>query len=154
MKYAGYITAILLSAPMMTHAYTVTSSSYSSASSGGVSAGAGEHTVTDSSYSSVQITNTIKSGDNGGTSKTVIETTQNGTTTREEKTTDIAPHEGVEVTASASARSGAPAEVSVEVSTSSADVIATTSVDVKESAVQGVITILADFFKTIFSIFR
>ena len=45
---------------------------------GGITAGPGETAVTGDSYSSVQVTNVIKSNDSGGYSKTIIETNIDG----------------------------------------------------------------------------
>lgn len=79
-----------------------------SAVTGGASAGGGETVITGDSYSSVQVTNVINAGSEGGTSHTVIETSIDGEVHTETKDESFASGEDivVEVFAHASSTSG------------------------------------------------
>lgn len=85
--------------------------SAASASTGGVQTSGGT-TVTGDSSASVQITNVINAGNEGGTSHTIIEKTVDGVTTVTEETKNFEPGEPVEVNVTAEAHSGGTTETS------------------------------------------
>lgn len=83
--------------------------SAANASTGGVHTSGGT-TVTGDSSASVQVTNVINAGNEGGTSHTVIEKTVDGVTTVTEETKNFAPGERVQVNVTAEAHSSGTSE--------------------------------------------
>ena len=80
--------------------------SHASASTGGQTAAAGQSVLTGDSSASSNIETHIKDGNAGGSVHVKVETTQNGTTTTEEYSKDLAPGEGVHVEVGTSSARG------------------------------------------------